>query len=69
VDVLSAEGKLSVIILATLPVLIMLYMLRVNPDYIGLLFNTTLGLFMLGAASLLWVLGFAWMKRIVKIDV
>jgi tight adherence protein B len=69
VDVLSAEGRMSVGILAALPVLIMMYMAWVNPDYIGLLFNTGLGLVLLTSAGVLWVAGFYWMRKIVKIDV
>ena len=44
-------------------------MFAVNPDYIGLLFTTRIGLFMSGTAVILLVLGILWMRKIVDIDV
>ncbi|MGH2749419.1 MAG: type II secretion system F family protein [Actinomycetota bacterium] len=69
VDVLSSEGRISIGILTVLPIIVTLYMSQVNPDYIGLLFNTGVGVLLLGAASVLLVTGYFWMRRIVKIDV
>lgn len=69
IRVLTAEGRLSAWVLALLPFGIALYMFSVNPDYIGLLFTTRMGLFMLGAAGILMGLGILWMRKIVNIDV
>lgn len=69
IEVLSAEGKLSIYVLAGLPVLVTLYMTIVNPDYIGLLFTTRIGIVMLVVASALITLGVFWMTKVVKIDV
>jgi tight adherence protein B len=69
IRVLTAEGRLSAWVLAGLPIAIGIYMFAVNPDYIGLLFTTKLGLFMLGTALVLLVLGVLWMRKIVDIDV
>ena len=69
VGVLSAEGRLSMWILAALPILIGLYMAKVNPDYIGLLFTTQVGLVMVVVASCLMVLGVLWMRKVVRIRV
>jgi tight adherence protein B len=69
IDVLSAEGKLSIYVLAGLPVLLTIYMAIVNPDYIGLLFDTRIGLVMLTVAGALITLGVVWMRKVVKIDV
>jgi tight adherence protein B len=66
--VLSAEGRLSVKILAVLPFLIGLYVAKVNPSYIGLLFSTRLGWIMLGTGGALMVVGIAWARKIVKVD-
>jgi tight adherence protein B len=67
--VLTAEGRLSAYVLVALPFGIGLYMTAVNPEYIGLLVTTTLGLFMLVGASVLIVGGVLWMRKIVNIDV
>lgn len=69
VNVLSAEGKFSVVVLAALPFLILLYLSIVNPDYIEPLFTTTIGLVLLTAGGTLMGLGIWVMMRIVKIDV
>lgn len=69
IDVLTAEGRLSVAILTGLPIVVAFYMTWVNPEYIGLLFNTGLGLLMTAVACALLGLGVFWMKKVVKIDV
>jgi len=69
IDVLTAEGRLSVLILTGLPIVVALYMSWVNPTYIGLLFSTAVGLVMTAVASCLLVLGVFWMKKVVRIDV
>ncbi len=69
IRVLTSEGRLSAWVLAILPVAIGLYMFAVNPDYIKLLFTTTIGLVMLITALCLLVVGMFWMKKIVDIDV
>ena len=69
IDVLTAEGRLSVGILTALPIGVAFYMSWVNPEYIGLLFNTGIGLIMTTVASCMLALGVFWMKKVVKIDV
>ncbi|MBI4261196.1 MAG: type II secretion system F family protein [Actinobacteria bacterium] len=69
IDVYSAEGRLSISILTALPFLVALYIAKVNPGYLNLLFSTRVGLVMLGTAGCLMAVGIAWMRKIVKIDV
>jgi tight adherence protein B len=69
VEVLSAEGRLSLYILAGLPFGIAFYISLVNPTYLSLLYTTRLGIFMLVVAGCLEVLGITWMRRVIKIDV
>ena len=69
VKVLSAEGRMSVAILAALPPLILLYIAIVNPEYIEPLFNTLPGLVLLTAGGILMALGVFVMSRLVRIDV
>ena len=69
ISALSAEGRLSAVILTLLPIVLGIYMFVVNPDYIGTLFEETIGqLMMLGAAALM-VVGVLWMRRLIDIDV
>jgi len=69
VKVLSAEGRISIGILAALPFGIFFYLVLVNPDYIKPLFTTTFGQIMLIAGATLMTLGIFVMTRIVRIDV
>ena len=69
INVLSEEGKLSVVILAVLPFGIIGYISIVNADYISPLFTTTAGNIMLAAGLFCMGLGIFIMSRMVKIDV
>jgi tight adherence protein B len=69
VKVLAAEGKLSARILTALPFLVGLYVAKINPGYLNLLFSTRLGLLMLVAASILMTLGILLMRKMVRINV
>lgn len=66
---LTVEGRLSGIILGALPFFIALVMLVVNPTYLQPLFHQTIGLVMIGVAGALMLVGFAWMRRIVRVEV
>ena len=69
VKVLSAEGKLSMFVLGALPLAVATWMMLVNPSYIGLLVTTGLGWIMTIVSVSLLILGFFWMRKVVKIDV
>jgi tight adherence protein B len=68
VKVLSAEGRISSIILTVLPILLAVYLALVNPDYLHVLTNTRTGNIMLGAAVGLMIIGYLWMQKIVRLD-
>lgn len=65
---LTAEGKLSAYVLIGLPIIMGLVLSVMNREYVGLLFSTTIGLVMIGAAALLMVAGIVWILKIIKID-
>jgi tight adherence protein B len=69
VRVLSAEGRISIGILAALPFGIFFYLMLVNPDYVGILFTHPIGRILLLAGLALMAAGIYVMTRIVKIDV
>lgn len=68
VKVLSAEGRISSIVLTVLPILLAVYLAFVNPDYLRVLTNTRTGNIMLGSAVGLMVIGYLWMQKIVRLD-
>lgn len=67
--VLSAESRISVVVLVVLPILIAIYLMIVNPDYLRTLTTTTAGKFISIAALALMGIGYVWMKRITRLDV
>jgi tight adherence protein B len=69
VKVLSAEGRISIGILAVLPFGIFFYLMLVNPEYVGILFTHPIGRILLLAGLSLMAAGIYVMTRIVKIDV
>jgi tight adherence protein B len=69
VKTLSAEGRLSVWILAGLPPGFMAYLMLVNPSYVQPMFSSPLGLVMLTVMTILLLAGTVWMKKVVKVEV
>src|SRR5512132_1324104 len=69
VRVLSAEGRISIGILAGLPFGIFCYLMLVNPEYVSILFTHPIGRILLLAGGALMAAGIYVMTRIVKIDV
>jgi len=66
---LTAEGKMSAIVLGLLPILLGMAMWAMNPEYINTLFTDGLGQVLLGASIFAALAGFAWMKKIINIDI
>ncbi len=69
VSALTAEGRMSAIILGALPVGLAVIMYALNPEYTGLLFTNSLGNIMLGVAIVAALIGFVWMKKIIDIKI
>jgi tight adherence protein B len=69
VNSLTAEGRISAYVLIALPIGLGMFLWSVNPDYIGKLFDATLGQIMLGGAIIGIVVGYAWMMKIIKIEI
>jgi tight adherence protein B len=66
---LAAEGKLSAIILLSLPPAMAGYFFLVQPEYIGLLFMDPFGIAMVVGASIMMVIGTYVMKKMIEIRV
>jgi tight adherence protein B len=69
VRVLSAEGRISVIVLTVLPILIAVYLMLVNPEYLKTLTTTTPGIIISSVAGVLMAFGYLWMRKIVRLNV
>jgi tight adherence protein B len=66
---LTAEGRISALVLGSMPFLILGFLLLVNPDYVAPLFESPVGIAALVGSGLLLIIGLIWMSRIVKTDV
>ncbi len=69
VAALTAEGKMSAIVLGVLPILLGGAMWALNPEYINTLFSDSLGQILLGSSIVAALAGFAWMKKIISIEI
>ena len=69
VRTLSAEGKLSAIILTALPFAVGLVVNLVNPEFMNVLFTDPVGHKMVGVALFMMLVGILWMRSIIRIRV
>ncbi len=69
VKALSAEGRISALVLGGLPVFIFLFLFTSNRSYLEPLINRTAGWIMIGIALGSMLTAFAWLRKIVNIEV
>lgn len=69
IQTLTAQQKLTGIVIALLPVGVAALFLVISPDYITPLFTETIGRVMLGAAAMLEFVGILVIQRILDIEV
>jgi tight adherence protein B len=69
VRALTAEGRISAIVLALLPIGLGVVMYSINRDYMNVLLHDGFGQVLLIGAGLLAGVGFYWMKKTVEIDI
>ena len=69
VSALTAEGRLSAVIVGALPVVVAMALYVMNPGYLEPLFATTVGKALVLGATILTCAGFVWMKKVITIDV
>ncbi len=68
VNALTAEGRVSAFILSMMPPGLGVVMYVMNPAYVGVLFSRTIGLVLIGLATVSGLIGLAWMKKVITID-
>lgn len=69
VQIKTAQGRLTAVILILLPVGMLITMRVMNPAYINVLFEDPLGVKMLAGAGILQLIGAAFLWKIVHIEV
>jgi tight adherence protein B len=69
IDVLTAEGKLSAMILFCLPFVLGFIIFLLNPSYVKTLFSHIIGIAMVSASLTLMIVGGIWLKKTITIEV
>lgn len=69
VRIYTAQGRLTGYVLTALPILVGVLMYLLNPAYLLTLFQEKMGLYMLGIAVVLQVIGFFVIRKIIHIQV
>ncbi len=67
VKTLSAEGRLSAVVLIGMPIVLGFFIKMSNPDYMAVLFEG-IGLYLLGGAGFLMLIGSIWLFNLCKIE-
>ncbi len=66
---LTAEGRMSAIVLGIMPIALGGFIYTVNPEYMDPLFDETVGQFLLGGAVVLALFGFWWMRKTIEVEI
>ncbi|MCL7488917.1 MAG: type II secretion system F family protein [Desulfobulbaceae bacterium] len=69
IDSLTAQGKLQGIVMSSLPIFLMIALLKLEPDAMGMMFTTKIGWLALTIIFLMQILGFLAIKKITEINV
>ncbi|WP_181833060.1 type II secretion system F family protein [Bacillus taeanensis] len=69
VKTLTAQGKISGLIVGLLPLALFIMFYLINPSYMMVLFKNIIGIFILGTAVLLQIIGIIVMKKIITLKV
>lgn len=69
IHALTSQGKLQGLVMTALPILIIVALLRIEPDAAGALFHTVKGWAVLGIIFVLELLGYWGIRKIIAIEV
>lgn len=66
---LTSQQQMTGVVIGGLPIFMFVVFMVINPDYMSLLFTTTAGRGIMGAAIVLEVIGYFAIKRVIAIEV
>jgi tight adherence protein B len=69
VRVYTAHGRFTGYVLLALPVFLAIALMFINPDHMNLLFKEHIGQMMLAAACVMQMVGYIWIRQVIKIEV
>lgn len=64
---LSADGRLSAVVLLLLPVFVVILFSLINSDFIAPLWSSSTGRFLMIVAAILYIVGGLWLRAIAKV--
>jgi tight adherence protein B len=68
IKALTAEGRISMVILGIMPVALALFLYVVNPNYMSLLFTDPTGRMLAAGSAVLAMVGVYWMRKTTQIE-
>ncbi|MGE5814020.1 MAG: type II secretion system F family protein [Acidobacteriota bacterium] len=69
VRVYTAHGRFTGYVLLALPVFLAIALTFINPDHMNLLFKERIGQMMLAVACVMQMVGYIWIRQVIKIEV
>lgn len=69
INTLTAQGKISGLIVSLLPIVLGVILYIINPEYIMTLFKSETGIMIVGASVISQLMGILFIKKIIKIEV
>jgi tight adherence protein B len=69
VRVFTAHGRMTGYVLLALPAVLCIALMFINPDHMNLLFRERMGQMLLMIALIMQVIGYVWIRQVVKIEV
>ncbi len=69
IHALTSEGRLSAVVLFALPFVMVAVLFLINPGYMGPMFTTGFGLFLLAVGIVLLIIGGIWLHRASEVEV
>jgi len=69
VRVYTAQGRMTGYLLSALPLIIFLLLYALNRQYMSILFTDPVGKILVGTAISMQLIGFVWIRKIIKIEI
>jgi tight adherence protein B len=69
VRVYTAQGRMTGYLLSALPIIIFSILYMLNPQYMSILFTDPIGKILITVAITMQLLGFLWIRKIIKIEI
>ncbi|MCX7842960.1 MAG: type II secretion system F family protein [Clostridia bacterium] len=69
IKTVTAQGRMSAIIIAILPVILGVVLFMINPEHIGVLFKDPIGIAILVFSVLMELIGIYFISKVVQIDI